>query len=120
MLFELSYEVIYDLRDAGGDAVAEVRSYPVVHGQRGAVWIIDGLVAGSLACLVVGYLTEALPWRIFIMFAAPVLQLIVYKRALARGITTRDCIGLTWLGAALLVGYHLWVLADLPGVGLPA
>ncbi|RLB62027.1 MAG: hypothetical protein DRI90_10000 [Deltaproteobacteria bacterium] len=119
VLFELSYEVIYDLRDAPGDALAGVRSYAVVHGQRGAVRIIDGLVVGSLACLGVGYLTDALPWRIFIMAAAPVLQLIVYKRALKRGITARDCIGLTWLGAALLVGYHLWVLVGLPGVGLP-
>jgi 4-hydroxybenzoate polyprenyltransferase len=118
-LFELSYEVIYDLRDAAGDALAKVRSYPVVHGQRGAVRIIDGLVAGSLFCLVGGYLTGVLPWRIFIMFAAPVLQLVVYKRALRRGITARDCIGLTWLGAALLVTYHLWVVAGLPGVGLP-
>ncbi|MBW2458773.1 MAG: UbiA family prenyltransferase [Deltaproteobacteria bacterium] len=118
-LFELSYEVIYDLRDAPGDALAAVRSYAVVHGQRGAVRIIDGLVAGSLAFLVVGYLVEALPWRIFIMFAAPLVQLVVYKRALRRGITARDCIGLTWLGAALLVTYHLWVVAGLPGVGLP-
>ncbi len=31
-LFELSYEVLYDLRDAKGDAVAGVRTYPVVHG----------------------------------------------------------------------------------------
>ena len=28
--------------------------------------------------------------------------------------------GLTWLGAALLATYHLWVVAGLPGVGLPA
>jgi len=118
MLFELSYEVIYDLRDAEGDAQAAVRSYPVVHGQRGAVRIIDGLIAGSLAFLVVGYATGAVPWRIFIMFAAPLLQLVVYKRALRRGITARDCVGLTWLGAALLVTYHLWVVAGLPGVGL--
>ena len=32
-LFELSYEVIYDLRDAKGDALAGVRTYPVVHGE---------------------------------------------------------------------------------------
>ncbi len=120
LLFELSYEVIYDLRDAPGDAAAGVRSYPVVHGQEGAVRIIDGLIAGSLACLIIGYATGSLPWRIFIMFAAPLIQLVIYKRALRRGLSARDCIGLTWLGAALLATYHLWVWADLPGVGLPS
>jgi 4-hydroxybenzoate polyprenyltransferase len=118
ILFELSYEVIYDLRDADGDRLANVRSYPVVHGERGAVRIIDGLLLASLAFLVVGYAAGAVPWCLFIMSVAPVLQLVIYKRALRRGITAQDCTRLTWLGAALLASYHLWILADLPGVGL--
>lgn len=114
-LFELSYEVIYDLRDAPGDAAAGVRSYPVVYGERGAVWIIDGLLASSLALAVGAYLAGTLPWRIAIMGAAPLLQVGVYKRMLRRGITSADCIGITWLGVALLGLYHLWVVFDLPG-----
>ena len=94
----------------------DVRSYPVVHGQRGAVRIIDALIITSLAFLAVGYFTGGLPWRIFIMFAAPAVQLVLYKRWLARGITSRDCVNLTWLGAALLASYHLWIVAELPGV----
>jgi 4-hydroxybenzoate polyprenyltransferase len=116
MLFELSYEVIYDLRDAEGDAAADVRTYPVVHGQRVATRIIDGLIVASLGSLVVGYASAVVPWRIFIMFAAPLMQLVLYKRWLARGITARDCVNITWLGAALLASYHLWVVAGLPGV----
>jgi 4-hydroxybenzoate polyprenyltransferase len=119
LLFELSYEVIYDLRDAEGDAKAGVRTYPVVHGERVAVHIVDGLIAASLLFLVVGYATGAVPWRIFIMFAAPVLQLFVYKRCLRRGITSKDCIRITWLGALLLSSYHVWIALGLPGVGLP-
>ena len=115
-LFELSYEVIYDLRDAPGDAGAGVRTYPVVHGQGGALRIIDGLIVASLVALVAGYATSALPWRVFIMVVAPVLQLVMYKRAVKRGLTSADCIGLTWLGAGLLFSYHLWVAAGLPGV----
>ncbi|MFP6683253.1 MAG: UbiA family prenyltransferase, partial [Polyangiaceae bacterium] len=118
MLFELSYEVIYDLRDAEGDRMADVRSYAVVHGERGAVRIIDALLTASMACLVVGYAAGSVPWRLFIMVVAPLLQLVIYKRALRRGITAKDCIGLTWLGAGLLVSYHLWIVAGLPGVGL--
>ena len=115
-LFELSYEVIYDLRDAPGDAEAGVLTYPVVHGERGAVRIIDGLIAASVLFLVVGYAAGHLPWRIFVMVLAPLLQLVLYKRALRRGITSADCVGITWLGAALLLAYHLWIVAGLPGV----
>ncbi len=118
MLFELSYEVIYDLRDAEGDRMADVRTYAVVHGERGAVRIIDALLTASMACLVVGYAAGSVPWRLFIMVVAPLLQLVIYKRALRRGITAKDCIGLTWLGAGLLVSYHLWIVAGLPGVEL--
>ena len=47
---------------------------------------------------------------------APVLQVAITKRWLARGITSADCVRLTWIGAALLAAYHLWVIAGLPGV----
>jgi len=116
--FELSYEVIYDLRDAPGDAHAGVRTYPVVHGQKGALRIIDGLLATSAAVLATGYAAGAVPWRLFIMIAAPLLQLVIYKRAVRRGITSATCVGLTWLGAALLFTYHLWIHFDLPGATL--
>lgn len=115
-LFELSYEVIYDLRDAEGDRAANVRTYPVVHGERGAIRIIDGLVVSSMIALVAGYALGVVPWRIFIMICAPILQLVLYKRWLRRGITAHDCISLTWIGAGLLATYHVWVVLDLPGV----
>ncbi len=114
-LFELSYEVIYDLRDAPGDRAAGVRTYPVVHGAAGAARMVDGLILSAMAVLAVSYAGAVVPWRIFIMIFAPALQLIFYKRALSRGITSAHCIGLTWLGAALLVIYHIWVALDLPG-----
>lgn len=117
-LFELSYEVIYDLRDVAGDKLADVASFPVVHGTAGAIRIIDSLLATSMGCLVVGYTLKVVPWRIFIMIAAPAAQLFLYKRAVRRGLTSRDCIGLTWLGVMFLISYHLWIAAGLPGIGL--
>jgi 4-hydroxybenzoate polyprenyltransferase len=114
-LFELSYEVIYDLRDVEGDAAAGVASFAVVHGPRRAVRIVDGLIAASLAVFVVGYAVGDVPWRLFIMFAAPLIQLAVYKAMLRRGIGSGDCVSLTWLGAALLLVYHGWELLGLPG-----
>ena len=119
-LFELGYEVIYDLRDAAGDRVAGARTFPVVHGQRVAVWIIDALHLAALAVLVGGWAGGVVPWRLVVFSLAPALQLFLYKRALRRGLTSADCTGLTWLGAALLAAYHLWQLAGLPGaVPLP-
>jgi hypothetical protein len=55
------------------------------------------------------------PWRLFIMIAAPAIQVVLYKLALRRGITSADCVRLTWCGAGLLFVYHLWILAGLPG-----
>jgi 4-hydroxybenzoate polyprenyltransferase len=120
VLFELSYEVIYDLRDEPGDRAAGVRTYPVVHGVAGAVRLIDALIAASAAALVIGYASGVVPWRIFVMILAPGLNFAFYKRALRHGITSADCVNVTWIGAALLLCYHLWVVAGLPGVaGVP-
>ena len=114
-LFELSYEVIYDLRDAEGDALAGVRTYPVVHGPQVALRITDALIVGSALCLAVGYALGPVPWRLFVMILGPGLQAALYKRAVARGITSRDCVNITWLGAGLLLAYHGWTVAGLPG-----
>lgn len=114
-LFEMSYEIVYDLRDIQGDRLAGMKTYPVVHGESGAVRIIDALLCVSVVTLCAGYLLRVVPWRLCIMTGAPVLQLIVYKRALRRGIASGDCIMMTWLGVLMFVVYHLWVLADLPG-----
>jgi 4-hydroxybenzoate polyprenyltransferase len=115
-LFELSYEVLYDLRDAPGDAAAGVRTYPVVHGEAGAVRIIDGLLAGALAAAWGGYAAGLIPWRAAIMGVAPLLQWGFYRWRLGQGrLTSADCIHLTWLGAALLAAYHVWEALRLPG-----
>lgn len=119
-LFELSWEVIYDLRDEPGDRAAGVRTYPVVHGVPGAMRIIDALLAASSAILVGGYVAGVVPWRIVVMVLAPALNFVAYRRFMRRGLNSTDCIRLTWLGTGLLVAYHLWVVAGLPGVGLPA
>lgn len=115
--FIQSYEILYDLRDIRGDRLVGVKSYPIVYGQKNAVLLIDGLVLFAMTVLIAGYLFSTVPWRIFIMIGAPVLQLLVYKRALLKHkkILKRDCIQITWLGVVLFIVYHLWVVAGLPG-----
>ena len=113
--FELSYEVIYDLRDIDGDRQAGVATYGAVHGPRVAQLIAETLAAAAFSIALIGWLTGALPWRIAIMAAAPIAQVILVRRFLRRGLRAADCIHLTWLGASLLAIYNLWVALELPG-----
>lgn len=115
-LFEISYEIMYDLRDIEGDRLAKVKTYPVVHGEKTAMRIIDALLLTSSLILLLGYLSGHVPWRAFVMILAPLVNFFFYKRAMKRGLSKRDCIQLTYLGAALLFLYHLWVVLGLPGV----
>jgi 4-hydroxybenzoate polyprenyltransferase len=115
-LFEVSYEVVYDLRDVDGDRREGIRTYPVVHGPRVAVRIVYALLALSSAVLVVGYALGALRWGHFVMILAPALQAAYVARALPRGITSADCVRLTLVGAALLGLYNAWIVVGLPWV----
>ncbi|MBK9037037.1 MAG: UbiA family prenyltransferase [Myxococcales bacterium] len=48
--FELTYEILYDLRDLEGDRAEGVPTYPVVHGPARARQIIDALLLGRRSC----------------------------------------------------------------------
>jgi 4-hydroxybenzoate polyprenyltransferase len=116
--FELTYEILYDLRDIEGDRAEKVPTYPVVHGPERARQIIDGLLLGSSAVVVLGVVTGAVGVREALFLAAPALQLAFYRPRYRRGLTAKDCIWLTHLGTGLLlfflVGTRLWLLAGLP------
>jgi 4-hydroxybenzoate polyprenyltransferase len=117
-LFEISYEIIYDLRDREGDAAAGLPTFPVVHGEAGARRIIDGLLLASMLVIFGGWAADLVPWRAAVMGLAPVAQAAIYRWMLrSGGVTSAHCTGLTWLGAALLAGYHAWELLGLPGAG---
>lgn len=115
VLFELSYEVLYDLRDVEGDRLAEVNSYPVVHGVEVGWRIAWGLMLCSSVVAFASFALGLLPWSIATMGTAPLIQLAWSIRVRRRGITSRDCVAITWIGVALLAGWHLWEALDLPG-----
>jgi 4-hydroxybenzoate polyprenyltransferase len=116
--FELTYEILYDLRDLEGDRAGGIPTYPVVHGPETALRIIDALLVGSALALVGGLLGRVLGAREALMLAAPASQLAFYRPRVRRGLTPRDCIVLTHLGTAQLVVYligtALWRRAGLP------
>ena len=116
--FILSNEIIYDMRDMQGDKIVGLRTYPVVHGKRMASRIIDSLIVSSVIVFSIGYIFDFLPWRVFILVFAPVLQFIFFNQALCNGITAKYCTRMTWIGAAMFIVYHLWVVAGLPGARL--
>jgi 4-hydroxybenzoate polyprenyltransferase len=117
VLFELSYEVLYDLRDLRGDKAAGIATYPAIHGEAVAVRIVDGLVVASVLVAVAGFATGILPWRVLVMIAAPLFQLVYYKRVRrGREVDAKDCVRLTWIGSAMLAVYQGWVVLGLPGV----
>lgn len=114
-LFILSNEIIYDMRDIAGDRLVGLRTYPVVHGEQKAIHIIDGLIISSIIVLAIGYFFHFLPWRVFIFAFAPILQFIFFRQALRNGISATYCTGMTWIGAAMFLVYHFWVITGLPG-----
>lgn len=125
--FEITYEVLYDLRDVAGDRAARplIPTYPVVHGPQASVGIINGLLVASASVMVVGLGAGWVGLREGLMLAAPVLQFVFYRwriRVAGGGrpdrISHGDCTTVTWLGAGLLalylVGTHLWATAGYP------
>jgi 4-hydroxybenzoate polyprenyltransferase len=118
VLFELTYEILYDLRDLAGDRAEGVPTYPVVHGPAAARRIVDALLGASALVLALGLFGGFIGVREGLMLAAPAVQLAFYRPRYRRGLTPNDCIALTHLGTALLLFYlagnALWLAAGLP------
>lgn len=117
--FELTYEILYDLRDIKGDRAEGVPTYPVVHGEHRARQIIDGLLIGSGVVLAVALVLGFIGVREGLMLAAPLTQVMFYRPRVRRGLTTPDCIWLTHMGTAQLIVYLIGTFVWLE-VGMPA
>lgn len=127
ILFETTYEILYDLRDLEGDRELGVPTYPVVHGEAAAQRIIYGLLIASAAALLMGVGAGVLGLREGLMIIAPLLQYVFMRTRSKdhtgdgtgrRTLTPRDCILLTHLGTAqlvlFLIGTAVWLRAGLP------
>lgn len=115
-LFELSYELVYDLRDLEGDRAAGVPTLPASHGAAWAVRAVDLLAVSSIGILAGSFASGRLSWGHAVLGVAPVMQMVLLRIWRSRGgPTAEDCVRLTWAGAALLAVYQLWLLIGLPG-----
>lgn len=111
---ELTYEILYDLRDVEGDRAEGVPTFPVVHGVPASRRIVEALIAASALALLAGFALGALRFREVVLVAAPVQQAIAVRAWLTGPIAQRDAVRLTWLGAGQIASYCLWVWAGLP------
>jgi 4-hydroxybenzoate polyprenyltransferase len=116
--FELTYEILYDMRDLEGDRLGGIPTYPVVHGLEASRRIIDALLLLASAVIVIAFFARIVGMRELLMVFAPIAQLLFYRPRYRRGLTSRDCIVLTHIGTAQLVlfivGTAVWSRAGLP------
>ncbi len=113
---ELTYEIMYDLRDMEGDTREGVPTFPVVHGPARAKQIIYGLMVLSAIWPILGAATGLLRLREWVVVAGVLQQLILvrYYAGGERRPSARECIALTLWGTGQLVSYNVWVAAGLP------
>jgi 4-hydroxybenzoate polyprenyltransferase len=111
---ELTYEVIYDLRDVPGDTQEGVPTFPVVHGAKWSHGLVRGLLALSGLSLVLGAVAGIVGLAEFVLIGGTIQQAVVFERAIAPDPTAARCIQLTWLGAAQIASYHVWIAVGLP------
>ena len=111
---EITYELIYDLRDVKGDAAAGIVTLPIRWGERRTRALIELLLALSAAALLAGYLSGALRFCELVMIAAPLQQALVLRLWIPRTVDQREAIRITWLGAAQLASYLGWIALGLP------
>lgn len=116
--FELTYEILYDLRDVAGDRATGVPTYPVVHGTAVTHRIIRGLLIGSVGLLGAAFAAGLVGVRELLMALGPTIQYFTLRPLLRRGPNTDDCIRVTNLGWGMLALYlvctALWIAAGLP------
>lgn len=77
-LFEISFEIIYDLRDYEGDRALSIQTYPVAHGIPIAEGIVVLLNVFSITFLIIGAELGLFTGRETMMAHAPLIQLGIF------------------------------------------
>jgi 4-hydroxybenzoate polyprenyltransferase len=114
LALEITYEIIYDLRDVTGDRALNVPTFPVVHGVARSHAILYGLLGISAASLAIGGVLGVFHLKELVLVGGVIQQGLYFKLRLAKDPTKERCIFITWLGAAQIFSYQLWIVAGLP------
>jgi 4-hydroxybenzoate polyprenyltransferase len=111
---ELTYEVLYDLRDIDGDAEEHIPTFPVVHGAPWAWRFCHLAILVSFCAPLLGYLLGPLRIRDAVLCIGAVQQLLVFLYVRRRGPTGPRVVNVTYLGALQLASYCVWIAVGLP------
>ncbi|MCA9520442.1 MAG: UbiA family prenyltransferase [Myxococcales bacterium] len=114
LLFENSFEVIYDLKDIPGDRAEGIPTFPAVHGDRVGLFVVAGLASAAAIVIVIGYLTRVFGFRELLIVMAPLLQLAIVPIFRRRGYRAHDTVWITHLGSAQLAIYLTYAWLELP------
>jgi 4-hydroxybenzoate polyprenyltransferase len=113
-LYELTFELLFDLRDRQGDAAAGVRTIATVHGSRRTGGVVAVLLSVASGLLAAGYLFEWVPLRMLVLVVGPaVTALLWWKSKVA--VDERTCVGHCLATCSLLCAYLIWAFLELPG-----
>lgn len=111
---EITYEIIYDLRDVVGDAAEGVPTYPVVHGVAASHAIIYALLFASAGALIAGAVAGVIGLAEIVLIGGVIQQAVYFHTRIRQSPTAARCIFVTWLGAAQIASYHVWIFVGLP------
>ncbi|MEW5852120.1 MAG: UbiA family prenyltransferase [Myxococcota bacterium] len=111
---ELTYEVLFDLRDIDGDKVEGIPTFPVVHGEAWAYRFCFLAIAVSFLTPLLGYFLGPLRIRDAALFAGAVQQALVFQHVRRVGPTGPRVVNVTWLGAAQLASFCIYVALGFP------
>ena len=111
---ELTYEVLYDLRDIKGDALEKVPTFPVIHGEAWSYRFCFTAIGISVVTPLLGYAVGPLRIREAVLCAGALQQALVFAYVRRHGATGPRVVNVTWLGAAQLASYCVWIAVGLP------
>ena len=114
---ELTYEVLYDLRDVDGDRQENIPTFPVAHGEPWAWRFCHLAIALSFVAPVLGFLVGPLRVRDAVLSIGAIQQALVFLYVRRKGPTGPRVVNVTYLGALQLASYCAWIALGLPVFG---
>ena len=117
ILLEITFEILYDLRDEEGDIAAGIPTFVVVHGRYVAMRLVYTLLFLSALVLIAAFITGYTGVRELLFLFALIVQLgyFVWHR---NHWQSRECINMTHLASLQLLVFYLanraWMYFNLP------
>lgn len=114
IFFEMSFEVIYDLKDIEGDRAEGIPTFPAVHGDAVGMRVSAAFALTAIVVISAALVTGLFGFREVLIILAPGLQLVMLPLYRKRGYRARDTVWITHLASAQLLIYNAYAYSGLP------